>query len=186
MTKTLLILCAIFISYSGFSQRFVTNFIYGKMVKRNDTLSGYFRFSPDVTRNGQTVYFKEEFRSGVKKRFPSRRYEYFESDSFYLGTFGVVPTITGDISIMIPRIIDGKLQLFAVDYNGGGFLNLGSTESFFIKKGPVKLRIKKSKFKKQMHTLVEDDEALIQKIENDQLKYDDLVDIVKTYNNNHQ
>jgi hypothetical protein len=65
-------------------------------------------------------------------------------------------------------------------------LNLESTESFFIKKGTLKLRIKKSKFKKQMHTLIEDDGALMQKIENDQLKYEDSIDIVKTYNNNHQ
>ena len=185
MIRTTLLLSALLVMNSAFSQKYVTDFIYGKMVKENDTLVGYFKFNHDITQNGQQVYYKKQFESESSKSFPSRRYDYFESDSFYLETFGVVPMLTGDVLIMIPRIINGKLQLFAVNYNGGGFLGLGHSETLCIKKGSEKLRLKKSKFKKQMHQLLDDDEALLQKIDNDELKYEDLIEIVKSYNNHH-
>jgi hypothetical protein len=185
MTKRLPFLIAILISYSALSQNFTADFIYGKMVKENDTLTGYFSFSHEITNNGQTVYFRDEMNPEKTRTFQSRRYDYFESDKLYMETFGVVPTITGNILMMIPRIMNGKLQLFEVHYDGGGIFNMGSTVSFFIKKGNLKLRIKNGKFKKQMHSLIEDDTVLMQKVDNDELKYEDLIDIVKTYNNIH-
>jgi hypothetical protein len=185
MTKTLFIFSALFVCLSGFSQRYDSDFIYGKMVRKNDTLKGYFMFSHEISQNGQPVSYKAEAESEKIKTFPSRRYDYFESDSLYLETFGVVPMLTGDVLIMIPRIVNGKLQLFTTVYSGGGVFNLGTTESFFIKKGIEKIKIKKSKFKKQMETLIQDDQALLQKIENDELKYEDIIEIVKTYDSNH-
>ena len=185
MTRTLLFLSVLLVANSAFSQKFVTNFIYGKMVKEKDTLAGYFKFDREISQNGQLVYYKKQYESEKTKSFPSRKYDHFESDSFYLETFGVMPMLTGDVLIMIPRIINGRLQLFAVNYNGGGFLNLGHSETLCIKKGSEKLRLKKGKFKKQMHKLLDDDEELLQKIDNDELKYEDLTEIVKSYNNHH-
>jgi len=159
-------------------------FIYGKMVGTSDTLIGYFWFDNQITQNGQTVHYKEDLSSNSANKFQSRNYNYFESDSIYLETFGAIPTATGDILIMIPRIINGSIQLFDSKYRWGNF-NLMLSEHFFIKKGNQKLRIKKKDFKGLLMGLVWDDEALLNRITNGELKYDDLMEIVATYNNSH-
>jgi hypothetical protein len=159
-------------------------FIYGKMVGRSDTLIGYFWFDNQITQNGQTVQFKEDLNSDTKKTFQSRHYDYFESDGIYLETFGAIPTISGDVLIMIPRIINGKIQLFENKFKWGYF-NAFKSEKFFLKKGWNKERVKKKNFKDLMQRYVGDDKSLMEKIEKNELKYDDLVEIVTIYNNNH-
>jgi hypothetical protein len=121
-------------------------FIYGKMVGRSDTLVGYFWFDNQITQNGQTVQFKEDLNSDIKKTFQSRHYDYFESDSIYLETFGAIPTFSGDILIMIPRVINGRVQLFDNKFKWG-YMNLFKSEHYFLKKGWDKVRIKKKNFK---------------------------------------
>ncbi|MFI5154205.1 MAG: hypothetical protein ACHQET_12770 [Chitinophagales bacterium] len=110
----------ILISFCGHSQKIFTNFLYGHMVKGKDTLKGYFRFSPQITQEGQTVFDRESWRSDDVKKFQSWKYEYFESDRLYLEYFGIISTITGDIDVMIPRLIDRKIQLFETEIQGGG------------------------------------------------------------------
>jgi hypothetical protein len=184
MNKIIPFLLSICISSDSFSQPGFDTFRYGKMVKGTDTLIGYFSFSHDIDQNGQTVKYRESFNSSIH-RFQSRKYEYFEADSLYMETFGVVPMLTGDVLIMIPRIVNGKIQLFSTAVGGLGFMGLEKKESFFIKKGSEKMRIKKGKFKKQMHSLIADDEALLNRIDSDELKYEDLIQIVVTYDMNH-
>ncbi|HJT74499.1 MAG TPA: hypothetical protein VJ720_10780, partial [Chitinophaga sp.] len=98
-------------SYSQLISR-RTEYIYGKMINTTDTLVGYFSFDREITQNGQTVYYKQSLDSNKKKRFQSRKYDYFQSDSLYLEKFGAVSILTGDVLIMIPRIINGRIQLF--------------------------------------------------------------------------
>jgi hypothetical protein len=159
-------------------------FIYGKMVGRSDTLVGYFWFDNQITQNGQTVQFKEDLNSENKKTFQSRHYDYFESDGIYLETFGAIPTVSGDILIMIPRVINGRIQLFDNKFKWG-YMNLFKSEHYFLKKGWDKVRVKKKDFKELMQRFVGDDKSLMEKIENNELKYDDLIEIVTIYNNSH-
>jgi hypothetical protein len=159
-------------------------FIYGKMVGRSDTLVGYFWFDNQISQNGQTVEFKEDLNAENKKRFQSRDYDYFESDSIYLETFGAIPTATGDILIMIPRVVNGKIQLFDNKFKWGA-MNLFKSEHFFIKKNRDKVRVKKKKFKELMQIYVGDDKPLMEKIEKNELQYEDLIEIITIYNNNH-
>lgn len=84
-----------------------------------------------------------------KRIFQSRLYNYFKCDSVYLETFGAVPTATGDLLIMIPRIINGKIQLFDSKYKRGLF----KAERYFIKADGDKALIKKKSFKQQMKVI---------------------------------
>lgn len=168
-------------SLKVFSQK---EFMYGKMVKGADSLVGYFWIDNHYSQNGQRVNFKEDLNSNVTKRFQSREYDYFESDSLYLETFPAIPTVSGDILIMIPRIANGSIQLFGNTYSGG-YMNLIQSETYFIKKDYAKEKIKKKNFKEMMQRFVGDDKALIEKIDKGELKYDDLIEIITTYNNNH-
>jgi len=160
-------------------------FIYGKIVGRSDTLVGYFWFdNRKILEYGQMVHFKEDLNSEIKKSFQSRHYDYFEADSIYLETFGAIPTISGDMLIMIPRVINGKIQLFDNKFKWG-YMNLFKSEHYFLKKGWDKVRVKKKDFKELMQRFVGDDKSLMEKIENNELKYDDLIEIVTIYNNSH-
>lgn len=161
------------------------NYLYGRMVGPLDTLVGYFSFDDKIDQNGQTVFFKQDLNSNKKRKFQSRNYFYFESDSIYMETFPAIPTITGAVLIMIPRIINGKIQLFDSKYRWG-YANMFKLERFFIKTGPDKVIVKRKNFKQVMKAYLADDEDLMTKIDNDELRYDDLIEIVKAYDSRHQ
>jgi hypothetical protein len=104
---SLVILCCIN-SFSQWDLSRKKGFIHGKLVGTTDTLVGYFWFDDKISQNGQVVQYRENLSTGKRKSFPSRRYEYFESDSVYLEKFGDIPTITGDLLFMIPAV--GSVQ----------------------------------------------------------------------------
>jgi len=196
MKKIFLFLLFISFSTSIFPQSSgdTKEFIYGTMIRvadpenyrTADTLVGYFWFDNQLDQNGQTVHFKKDLNATKTKKFQSRKYDYFVSDVIYLETFGAIPMLTGDVLIMIPRIIDGRIQLFDLRYRTESYYFIHSNvERFFIKKDNKKLRIKEKTFKKQMKELVGDDEALMKKIDSEELKYNDLIEIVTIYNSNH-
>ena len=151
------------------------------MVNKTDTLIGYFWFDHDIDQQGQRVTYAEDSITLSKKRFYTRKYEYFQSDSMFLETFGAVPMLTGDVLIMIPRIINGKVQLFDFKCRGCTFSFIKS-EHYFVKKDDHKLKVKKNKFKEQMKELIGDDSALMGKIDREELKYEDLEQIIFSYN----
>jgi hypothetical protein len=189
MKKTALLFVFIFLFTSiGFAQFFSTmkrEYIYGKMANSKKELIGYFWFDNNITSNGQTVSFKESLDSKNEKVFQSRKYDYFTSDSIYLEKFAAIPYPGGDLIIMIPRIIDGKIQLFGLKYTKSSFYFVNSTKDyFFVKKGTEKQKITKKYFKEIMKDLISDDQVLLDKINNDELTYDNLPQIIQTYNQN--
>jgi hypothetical protein len=187
MKNNLLFFLLIAIPLMSFSQSIFgeKKYLYGRMVGQADTLVGYFWFDNQIDQNGQTVFFKKDLNSNKKKKFQSRNYLYFESDSIYLETFPAIPTVTGAVLIMIPRIVNGRIQLFDSKYKWG-YANMFKIERFFIKVGGDKVQVKRKNFKQLMNTYLADDEDLITKIENEELQYDNLMEIIITYNNRHQ
>jgi hypothetical protein len=151
------------------------------MIKGIDTLTGYFRFSPYISESGQTVEYKDRLNSYDIEKFQSNKYDYFEADSLYLETFHIRPTLTRSAKAMIPRLINGKVQLFALTMDGTGLFNSTTNTLFFIKKGEEKFQVTKSQFKRQMHDIIGDPE-LLQRIDNNELKYIDLPQIISQYN----
>lgn len=174
---------------TGFSQFFSNEkkeYTYGKMGNSKKELTGYFWFdNKHISSNGQTVYYLETMETKYAKIFQSRKYDYFICDSFYLETFAVFSDAGGDLKIMIPRIVDGKIQLFGLNFTRTNFYFLKSTKDyFFIKKGEQKIKITKKYFKELMKDLIGEYQSLLAKIDNDELKYDDLPEIISVYNQN--
>jgi len=179
MRRVLSVLILTVISFSGFSQMYKSYLLFGKMVKGRDILTGYFRFDNEIVNQRQIVHYRESWR-GEEVKLYANKYDYFESDSIYMET---VPYGLGG-GLMIPRIINGKIQLFEVLIEGRYYLHFDGNENIYAKKGGVKMRIRKSKFKKQMHELLADDPSLLEKIDNDELKFENIKEIILAYNNN--
>ena len=190
MKKTALFLVFIFLFTNiGFAQFFSIKkkeYMYGKMANSKKELIGYFWFdNENISSNGQTVYYKESLDSKDIKIFQSRKYDYFISDSLYLETFPAIPYPGGDLLIMIPRIVDGKIQLFGLKFTTTSFYVVRSTKDyFFIKKGDEKKKIMKKYFKEQMKDLISEDQVLLDKINSGELTYDNLPEIIQAYNQN--
>jgi hypothetical protein len=86
---------------------------------------------------------------------------------------------------MIPRIVDGNIQLFGLNYTLKSFYFVKSTKDyFFIKKEGQKIKITRKYFKELMKDLISEDKILLEKINNDELKYEDLPQIIQSYNQN--
>lgn len=161
---------------------FHNDFIYGTMQGDGGTLTGYFKFDRTFSQNGQTVYFKEDSTSRKTKKFPSRRYMSFTSDSLYMETFGVMPTITGDILVMVPRILNGPIQLFYFPYGRPGTIIAPKYEPYHIKASGYRKRVSRKKFKNEMAEILSSNTVLLKYIEEEKLKYDDLPIIVQLAN----
>jgi hypothetical protein len=63
-------------------------YIFAKMVRVKDTLTGYFKFENSLTKNGQKVHYRKAKKSRTSRTFYTRKYDYFVSDSVHLETFG--------------------------------------------------------------------------------------------------
>jgi hypothetical protein len=131
---------------------------------------------------GQEVIYKRKLDDSYSKNFQSRTYYCFISDSIYMETFDAIPTLTGTIKAMVPRIINGTLQVFAFNIRQNLLM---SSKYVFIKRDVSTSKISKKRFKEQMEHLIVDDEGLMAKINSGELGYKDLFQIVQLYNNAH-
>ncbi|MBV8251380.1 MAG: hypothetical protein JO154_02135 [Chitinophaga sp.] len=159
-----------------------TDYMYGKMANATETLVGYFSFDKVISSNGQTVYYWKG--PGTRpKTFQSRKYDYFQGDSIYMEKFGTLAALGGKVEMMLPRIIDGRIQLFELTFRRES-LPMFKSDRFYVKKGQEKFQLKKRKFKEQMRTLISEDAVLLNKIENEELTFDDIIDVILMYNKN--
>jgi len=188
---TVLFLFTFLFNSLSFSQLFPKSekkvYIYGKMVNKKKELTGYFWFDNKniYQYSGQLVYYLKTMETTYVETFVSRKYDYFESDSLYLETFEVPIAIGEKIKIMIPRIVDGEIQLFGVQVIKNNFYFFKSIkDNYFIKTETVKINITKKQFKEQMKDLISKDQVLLGKINSGELTYDNLPEIIYTYNQN--
>ena len=187
---TVLILFTFLFNSFSFSQLFPKEekkeYIYGKMVNKKKERIGYFWFDNKNIYNGQLVYYLKTMETTYAETFYSRKYDYFVSDSLYLETFEVPIYIGETIKIMIPRIVDGEIQLFGVQVIKKNIFYFFKSikDNYFIKTRTAKINITKKQFKEQMKDLIGKDQVLLDKINSGELTYDDLPEIIQSYNQN--
>lgn len=110
--------------------------MFGTMVNRTDTLVGYFSFDREISQNGQTVYYVKDPSSGRVRTFQSRKYDYFQGDSIYMEKFGGYSAPGGKVDLLIPRIIDGRIQLFELTFKWGR-MSLAKSDRFSTLSYPI-------------------------------------------------
>lgn len=93
-----------------------------------------------------------------------------------------MPTITGDILVMVPRILNGPIQLFYFPYGRPGTIIAPKYEPYHIKASGYRKRVSRKKFKNEMAEILSSNTVLLKYIEEEKLKYDDLPIIVQLAN----
>lgn len=152
------------------------------MYNAKDTLVGYFEFDTEINNDGQTVWYKADISTKRHdKKFQSGKYDVFDSDSLHMETFGTLPMMGANLRIMIPRIVEGKIELYYYDIGGWGIAGLGRARNFCMKYGNIKLKLKKNKYKEILKKYITDEE-FIKIIEADDFEYNSLPAIIKAYN----
>ena len=173
--------------FTGFNQSIdSTGYIRGVMHFGPDSLVGYFKFDHTIDQSGQTVWYKQDFETKKTKRYQTYKFDYFTSDSVYMELFPVVPYGVGQIKAMVPRVINGRIQLFYFPHtvNAGFTIIRPRNEPFMIKTADWKDRIKYRRFKEDMREILGDSSLVYKQIEQDALKYEDLPVIVRLANMN--
>lgn len=189
---SILVTVIILFSFSGiFAQKDFTNknipkktsddrkFIYGKLSGRV-SYSGYFWFDNTLSQMGQRIIYKENLEEKKGKTLYAQDFETFKSDSVFLRTFKTIPYGTGRLMVMIPRVVSGKIELYNAVY--AGFYSFKTSDHFHLYDGIKNIRAIRRKFKEQMKELLSDDPEILQRIDREELTYDDLPTIIYNYN----
>ncbi|HYF68741.1 MAG TPA: hypothetical protein VD884_11425 [Ohtaekwangia sp.] len=179
MRFALITVITILSSTSCFSQSNPNNFIYGTLYGTT-SYTGYFWFDPVLTQMGQRITYKETLETKKKKKLWAMNFDTFQSDSLFLRRFKTMPFGTGHVESMVPRIVMGKLQLYSASWRG--FYSLRKSDHFFIYDGIRKIRLIRKKFEEQMTELLAGDVDLVERIEREELNYDDMPSIILNYN----
>ncbi|HEV3324506.1 MAG TPA: hypothetical protein VG052_02830 [Puia sp.] len=171
--------------FATYSQTIDTaDYIRGVMHSSDDSLVGYFKFDHSFGQNGQSVWYKKDLESSKTKRFQSYRYNYFTSDIVYMELFGVMPYGVGEIKVMVPRVINGPVQLFYFPHSTPFAIIQPKNEPYLIKTANWKKRVSYRKFKRDMKEVLGDSSLVYKQIDLETLKYEDIPMIVQLANMN--
>lgn len=129
---------------------------------------------------GQRIIYKENLEEKKGKTLYAQDFETFKSDSVFLRTFKTIPYGTGRLMVMIPRVVSGKIELYNAVY--AGFYSFKTSDHFHLYDGIKNIRAIRRKFKEQMKELLSDDPEILQRIDREELTYDDLPTIIYNYN----
>jgi len=154
------------------------------MHSSDDSLVGYFKFDHSFGQNGQPVWYKKDLESSKTKRFQSYRYNYFTSDIVYMELFGVMPYGVGEIKVMVPRVINGPVQLFYFPHSTPFAIIQPKNEPYLIKTANWKKRVSYRKFKRDMKEVLGESSLVYKQIDLETLKYEDIPMIVQLANMN--
>lgn len=176
------LLLLLFSDTHSYAQNKKQKYIFGKMYNPGDTLTGYFKFDTEINSNGQTVWYKADINAKRHdKKFQSRKYEAFDSDSLHMETFGTLPGLTGDLLIMIPRIVNGTIEVYYYNISGWGIAGVGRANNFCIKYGNTRLKLKKKKYKEILKKYIIDEE-FTNIIDADNFEYKMIPELIQAYN----
>jgi hypothetical protein len=158
-------------------------YIYGTLSGDMDSHTGYFWFDHELSQMGQRILFKPDLDVKKPATLYAMNYETFKSDSVFLRTFKTILYGTGRLKAMLPRVYTGKLELYNAIYTG--FYSINESDHFYLYDGKTTISLKRAKFKKQMKEILSDDAEINQRIDRDELKYDDIPEIISAYNLRH-
>ncbi|GGB18589.1 hypothetical protein [Puia dinghuensis] len=171
--------------FTTYSQTIDTaGYIRGEMHSSDDSLVGYFKFDHTFGQNGQSVWYKKDLQTTKTKRFQTYKYDYFTSDSLYMELFEVMPYGFGEIRVMVPRVINGPIQLFYFPHSTPFAIIQPKNEPYLIKTANWKKRVSYRKFKRDMREVLGESSLVYKQIEQETLKYDDIPMIVRLANMN--
>ena len=177
----------IILHFAGYSQTIDTaGYIPGVMHYGHDSLAGYFKFDHEIDQYGQTVWYKKDLEAAKTKTFQTYKFDNFTSDRVYMELFGVVPWGVTQIKAMVPRVINGPVQLFYFPHNvNAGFTIIRpKNEPYMIKTAKWKGRISYGRFKRDMMEILGDSSLVYKQIKQETLKYEDIPTIVQLANMN--
>lgn len=92
------------------------------------------------------------------------------------------PVVIGKMEGYMKLIIDGNVKLFRFNYISGGMNGVSYYQDYYLEKEGAHILVYKMSFKNNMIDYFSDNEELINKIENKELKYSDLEEIVSVFN----
>ena len=147
---------------------------------KGDTLRGAIYVEHGVSSMGNRVIFSG---SDKPKKLWAREVEYVECDSgyYYYYTYPM-STATGEIPVLLPRLNNGQLQLFAFAFKAGPGNLITTQHYYFVKSEYSSERITKKNFKRVMSIILEADPELSAKINNGELGFKDMKEIILLYN----
>lgn len=129
---------------------------------------------------GQRILYKDSLNQKKKKTLYAKDFERFRGDSIFLRTFKTIPYGTGRLDAMIPRVVEGKLELYNATYRN--YYSFNDSDHYYIYDGRENIRLVKRKFKEQMKELLKDDIDIIQRIDREEVTYEDMPTIIYNYN----
>jgi hypothetical protein len=175
----LITVVAIVYSTWCFAQKEQRKFIYGTLSGAT-SYKGYFWFDSKLSQMGQRILYKETLEAKKKRTLYAMDFDTFQGDSIFLRTFKTILYGTGRLQAMIPRIVPGKLQLYSASWVG--FYSFTKSDHFYVYDGIKDIRLIRRKFKEQMKELLFDDADLVEKIQREEVNYDDMPTIIQSYN----
>lgn len=144
-------------------------------------MEGYFSFEKTLSSMGQKIHYKTKTGTLFSKYLWAKDYLFFESDDAYFATCDI-STPTGDIYAMLPRVVDGKLQLFEFSFKGGPANLIKTQHYYFVKDDMQNSKVTRKDFKKVMPYILFDCPQLVNKIKSGELRYSDFKEIIAEYN----
>jgi hypothetical protein len=174
-------IAAILLCYSFTSVAQPKKFFYGTL-SGAATFEGYFWFDNVLNTMGQRIWFKTNPNIKKKQTLYTHSFETFDGDEIFMRKFKLVVGLTS-WEVMMPRVVTGKLELYNAEFRG--YYAFSASDYYFIYDGKQKIRLIRRKFKEQMTQLLSDDADIIRRIENGEVKYDDMPTIIYNYNQRH-
>lgn len=154
-------------------------FTYGTL-EGLDSYTGYFWFDNVLTQMGQRIIYKKDLAEKRGKTLYAANFMAFYSDSLFLRTFPTMQYGFGRIEAMIPRIVSGRLELYSAHW--ANYYSFKESDHYYLFYGSQNIRLVRRKFKEQMKELLQDDADIIQRIDREEVTYDDMPTIIYNYN----
>lgn len=181
--RPILVVAIIFSATSLIAQDSERNYIPGTLIG-SKTLKGYFWFDRSLSQMGQRILYKESLNQKKKKTLYAKDFKTFTGDGIFLRTFKTIPYGTGRLDAMIPRVVEGKFELYSAIYKN--YYAFKDSDHYYLYDGRENIRLVKRKFKDQMNEFLKDDTDIIQKIDRGEVTYEDMPTIIYNYNQRYQ
>lgn len=147
---------------------------------KGDTIAGSIHIDHAVSSMGNQVIVSDSVKT---RKFWARDIEYVDCDhgAYYYHTYGM-ETASGEVPVLLPRLISGQLELFAFAFKGGPANLITTQHYYYVKTEYSTQKVTKKNFKRIMSTIVEADPELANKIKNEELGFRDMKQVILTYN----
>ena len=177
--KYLIIGLFLFVNLKMYSQN--EKYVDGYVV----TISGDTIFGKIKKSNKESSCNKFKFIDSKEEKVKFKNTDVFAykrgNDLFFKKSYER-PFVFGKMEGYMKLIIDGAVKLFMFNYVSQDMNGVSWGQDYYLEKEGTHILVYKMRFKKSMNTCFSDNKDLVSRIENDELKYLDLEEIVSIYN----